>query len=62
VLVSLSDLTVEVKVPTGAILALVSAFFYAAYLVFLRKKVDHEDKMDIPMFFGRCLWWIFSNS
>ncbi|PNF40267.1 Solute carrier family 35 member F5 [Cryptotermes secundus] len=52
VLVSLSDLTVEVKVPAGAILALVSAFFYAAYLVFLRKKVDHEDKMDIPMFFG----------
>lgn len=52
---SLSDLTVEVKIPTGAILALVSAFFYAAYLVFLRKKVDHEDKMDIPMFFGRCL-------
>nr|CAD7199872.1 unnamed protein product [Timema douglasi] len=52
VLVSLSDLGVEVTVPTGAILALVSAFFYAAYLVFLRRKVDHEDKMDIPLFFG----------
>lgn len=50
---SLSHLTVEVKVPTGAILALVSAFFYAVYLVFLRKTVDHEDKMDIPMFFGK---------
>ena len=33
-------------------LALVSAFFYAVYIVFLRKIVDHEDKMDIPMFFG----------
>lgn len=58
---SLSDLTVEVKIPTGAILALVSAFFYAAYLVFLRKKVDHEDKMDIPMFFGRCLCLVLSQ-
>lgn len=52
VLVSLSDVAFEVKLPTGAILALVSALFYAVYLVFLRRKVDHEDKMDIPMFFG----------
>ncbi|XP_015509918.2 solute carrier family 35 member F5 [Neodiprion pinetum] len=53
VLVSLSDLTIEAnRIPIGIILALVSAFFYAAYLVFLRRKVDHEDKMDIPMFFG----------
>ncbi|XP_024942087.1 solute carrier family 35 member F5 isoform X2 [Cephus cinctus] len=54
VLVGLSDLAIETgsKIPTGVILALVSAFFYAAYLVFLKRKVDHEDKMDIPMFFG----------
>ncbi|XP_049963163.1 solute carrier family 35 member F5 isoform X2 [Schistocerca serialis cubense] len=52
VVVSLSDLSLEPKLPTGAILALVSAFFYAMYLVFLRRKVDHEDKMDIPIFFG----------
>ncbi|XP_058796700.1 solute carrier family 35 member F5 [Phymastichus coffea] len=53
VLVGFSDLAIEVnRVPTGIILALVSAFFYATYIVFLRKKVDHEDKMDIPMFFG----------
>ncbi|XP_066589435.1 solute carrier family 35 member F5 [Prorops nasuta] len=53
VLVGLSDLTIESNgVPTGIILALVSAFFYAAYIVFLKRKVDHEDKMDIPMFFG----------
>ncbi|XP_063226128.1 solute carrier family 35 member F5 isoform X2 [Bacillus rossius redtenbacheri] len=52
VVVSLSQFSIEVKVPTGVILALVSAFFYAMYLVFLRRKVDHEDKMDIPMFFG----------
>lgn len=52
VLVSISDINVEVRVPAGAILSLISAFFYAIYLVFLRRKVDHEDKMDIPMFFG----------
>ncbi|XP_015440077.1 PREDICTED: solute carrier family 35 member F5 isoform X2 [Dufourea novaeangliae] len=53
VLVGLSDLTIETnRIPTGIILALVSAFFYAAYIVFLTRKVDHEDKMDIPMFFG----------
>ncbi|KAF3428309.1 hypothetical protein E2986_05333 [Frieseomelitta varia] len=53
VLVGLSDLTIEAsRIPTSIILALVSAFFYAAYIVFLKRKVDHEDKMDIPMFFG----------
>lgn len=52
VLVSLSDLNVESHFPFGAILSLISAFSYAAYLVFLRRRVDHEDKMDIPLFFG----------
>jgi len=51
--VSLTDLRMEDKpVPVGAIFSLTSAFFYASYLVFLRKKADHEDKLDIPMFFG----------
>ncbi|CAL8070171.1 unnamed protein product [Orchesella dallaii] len=51
--VSLSDLRIETSnLPVGAIFAIVSAFFYAAYLVFLRKKVDHEEKLDIPLFFG----------
>ncbi|XP_011496253.1 PREDICTED: solute carrier family 35 member F5 [Ceratosolen solmsi marchali] len=53
ILVGFSDLTLEAnRIPTGVILVLVSAFFYATYVVFLKKKVDHEDKMDIPMFFG----------
>lgn len=53
VLVGISDLTIESNnMSTGIILALVSAFFYAAYIVFLKRKVDHEDRMDIPMFFG----------
>ncbi|KAG8239108.1 hypothetical protein J437_LFUL018805 [Ladona fulva] len=52
VVISLSDLKTGVRVPMGAIMALLSAFLYAAYLVFLRRKVENEDKMDIPMFFG----------
>lgn len=52
VIVSLSDIQLEHHMPSGVILSLTSAFFYAAYLVFLRRQVDHEDKMDIPLFFG----------
>lgn len=52
VLVSLSDISIESRVPVGVFLSLVSALFYAVYLVFLRRKVDNEDKMDIPLFFG----------
>lgn len=48
-----SDFEFEMNIPAGAIWALVSAMFYAFYLVSLRRKVDHEDKMDIPMFFGK---------
>lgn len=46
----------ESKVPLGIVLSLFSAFFYATYLVFLRRKVDNEDKMDIPLFFGKFLF------
>ncbi|KAF5272416.1 hypothetical protein FQA39_LY07884 [Lamprigera yunnana] len=52
VLVSLSDVNLESRFPFGAILSLISALSYASYLVFLRRKVDHEDKMNIPLFFG----------
>lgn len=45
----------ESKVPLGIVLSLFSALFYATYLVFLRRKVDNEDKMDIPLFFGMLL-------
>lgn len=40
------------KLPLGVGLSLISAFLYACYLVFLRRHVDHEDKLDIPLFFG----------
>ena len=53
-MVCLSDEDLENKsVPSGAIWALVSALFYALYLVLVKRKVQNEDKMDIPMFFGK---------
>jgi len=53
VMVSLSDLKVEQSIPVGAGWALAGSMCYAAYLVLLKRKVDHEDKMSIPMFFGK---------
>lgn len=45
--------TIEVGIPTGVIWALVGAVGYATYLVMLRRRVESEDKLDIPMFFGK---------
>lgn len=55
VMVSLSDLKIEQSIPLGAGWALAGSLCYAAYLVLLKRRVDHEDKMSIPMFFGN---WI----
>lgn len=52
VMVTYSDLKFEGKIPAGALWALSGAIFYAVYLVALRRRVDHEDKLDIPLFFG----------
>ena len=41
----------EVKV--GSLWALAGAFLYAIYLVMLKRRVDNEDTLDIPMFFGK---------
>ncbi|KAE8743555.1 hypothetical protein FOCC_FOCC010802 [Frankliniella occidentalis] len=57
VLVFMADHSFEATIPMGGLLALISACFYAMYLVFLRRKVDNEDKMDIPMFFGFVGLW-----
>lgn len=51
-MVSLSDLKLENSIPVGAGWALAGSMCYAAYLVLLKRRVDHEDKMSIPMFFG----------
>lgn len=41
------------KMSNGALLALMSAFFYASYLVLVKRKSDTEEKVDIPLFFGK---------
>ena len=52
VLVSYSDLKMEDGFPTGALWTISGSLFYSSYIVFLRRKIDHEDKLDVPMFFG----------
>ncbi|CAG0918362.1 unnamed protein product [Notodromas monacha] len=52
-LVSLSDFALEDgKVAVGVLWALVSALFYSIYLVTLRKEAQHEDALNMPLFFG----------
>lgn len=38
---------------TGSLWSLVGAMLYAVYIVMIKRKVDREDKLDIPMFFGK---------
>ncbi|XP_076089175.1 solute carrier family 35 member F5-like [Mytilus galloprovincialis] len=52
VMVSLADMNMEKGIPAGALWAVLGSMLYAFYLVSLRRNVDHEDKLDIPMFFG----------
>lgn len=49
----MSDVSLEDDIPVGALWALCGAIIYALYLVSLKRRVDHEDKLDIPMFFGK---------
>lgn len=37
----------------GSIWSLVGAMLYAVCIVMIKRKVDREDKLDIPMFFGK---------
>ncbi|XP_047671166.1 solute carrier family 35 member F5 isoform X3 [Tachysurus fulvidraco] len=36
----------------GSLWSLLGAMLYAVYIVMLKRKVDREEKLDIPMFFG----------
>ncbi|XP_031616367.1 solute carrier family 35 member F5 [Contarinia nasturtii] len=45
------------KMSKGVVLALLSAFFYASYLVLVKHKSDTEEKIDIPLFFGFVGLW-----
>ncbi|XP_059174232.1 solute carrier family 35 member F5-like [Physella acuta] len=52
VMVFESDVRLDGRFPSGALWALISAVLYSLYLVMIRRNVDTEDKMDIPMFLG----------
>ncbi|KAM7345601.1 solute carrier family 35 member F5 [Cochliomyia hominivorax] len=56
VTITISDIH-DTNFSRGALLALFSAFFYAAYLVFVKRKSDTEEKIDIPLFFGFVGLW-----
>ncbi|EDW01662.1 solute carrier family 35 member F5 [Drosophila grimshawi] len=56
VVMSISDLH-DSKMTRGVLLALFSAFFYASYLVFVKRKSDTEEKVDIPLFLGFVGLW-----
>lgn len=42
----------DVWVIPGSLWSLVGAMLYAVYIVMIKRRVDREDKLDIPMFFG----------
>uniref|UniRef100_A0A1Q3F5J7 Solute carrier family 35 member F5 n=1 Tax=Culex tarsalis TaxID=7177 RepID=A0A1Q3F5J7_CULTA len=56
VMVSLSEIN-EPKMSRGIVLAIMSAFFYASYLVLVKRKSDTEEKINIPLFFGFVGMW-----
>lgn len=37
----------------GSLWSLAGAILYAVYIVMIKRRVDREDKLDIPMFFGK---------
>ncbi|XP_056392272.1 solute carrier family 35 member F5 [Hyla sarda] len=42
----------RVKDTIGTLWSLLGAMLYAVYIVMIKRKVDREEKLDIPMFFG----------
>lgn len=52
IIISSVDKNVENFFPPGAVWSILGAFFYAAYVVLLRRKIDNEEMLDVPMFFG----------
>uniref|UniRef100_A0A673B0V5 Solute carrier family 35 member F5 n=1 Tax=Sphaeramia orbicularis TaxID=375764 RepID=A0A673B0V5_9TELE len=52
-LVSLSSMdNPDEKGVIGSLWSLAGAILYAVYIVMIKRRVDREDKLDIPMFFG----------
>ena len=46
----------KLKKVDGMLLALLSAFCYALYLVLFRRSVGSEDNISVPMFFGKFVY------
>ncbi|XP_007541665.1 solute carrier family 35 member F5 [Poecilia formosa] len=52
-LVSLSSMdSPDEKGVVGSLWSLAGAMLYAVYIVLIKRRVDREDRLDIPMFFG----------
>uniref|UniRef100_A0A3B3HRE4 Solute carrier family 35 member F5 n=1 Tax=Oryzias latipes TaxID=8090 RepID=A0A3B3HRE4_ORYLA len=52
-LVSISSMdNLDEKGVRGCLWSLAGALLYAVYIVMIKRRVDREDKLDIPMFFG----------
>ncbi|KAB7505358.1 Solute carrier family 35 member F5, partial [Armadillidium nasatum] len=52
-LISIEELKLDgTTFPVGVMWSFVGALFYAFYMVFLKRQVPSEEKMDLPMFFG----------
>ena len=53
VFMSLSSHMPVSEVPVGALWAVSGALLYAVYLVMMRRRAENEDKLNMPMFFGK---------
>lgn len=49
------------EINVGFVLSLCSAIFYALNIVTLRSWVDHEDKLDITLYFGNIFGVLFNR-
>ena len=51
---SLSAHRPATEIPVGALWAICGALLYAVYLVMMRRRAENEEKLNMPMFFGKC--------
>jgi len=49
---SSKELHVDQHEPLSAICSVLGALMFALFLVLLRRRVDNEDKLNMPMFYG----------
>ncbi|XP_076257926.1 solute carrier family 35 member F5 isoform X2 [Rhynchophorus ferrugineus] len=59
ILINIGDIKFDEQAPVGAALSLLSAFFSSTYVVFLKRVIENDEKMDIPLFLGFVGLFIF---